>query len=189
VASIRSFPLQGSPFAHNKIGVTKNDLEDFIAETFGISNSHSLFAVRPGRTAVVATIKSIAPDKVLTQMLKRLKRDVRQQFSGTLPALLCVHFADLTHKHLLELARVQRQGTGIERAVNLLMHRRPQLHTVSLMVDGEIRIENRRTADGIQTSVQETGPCYVFRNPSHPQSGASVLDDVFAASTFVAGRT
>ena len=117
----------------------------------------------------------------LSLILKNLKNDAKRQFSRKRPAFLCVHFADLTQEQLLDLANAEQAGTetGLQRMSSILLQKRPHLHTVAMMTDGEVKITKESSSGSIRTSIQETGPSYVYRNPDHPLANSTDLDRVF----------
>lgn len=157
------------------------EVQEYLRQYHSIENSNVLLNWRPGDAAVIIVFKSSKPDKVLGEIFKHLKADAKRQFSGDLPAFLCIHLADLTSEQLLDLAAAEHAGTatGIQRAIGALLQIRPHLHTVALVVHGDVRITQQRSGDRIQTSVQETGPTYVFRNPNHPLANEPRLHKLF----------
>lgn len=180
--SVQSFSLKTSPFRGERgHKLAMKDVEEYVRQAFNVEDAHILANWRPDRAAVVVHFQSRKQDKVLDEIFRRLKDDAKRQFSGKLPAFLCVHLADLTEEQLLELANADRAGrvTGIQRAVSILLQRRSHLHSVALMADGNVEIRHERSRDRVGSAVQETGPSYVFRNPDHPRSHDVVLDQVF----------
>jgi hypothetical protein len=94
------------------------------------------------RTAIVVSFKSRREDNVLAKILERLKGDAKRQFTRQLPALICVHMADLSEKQLLDIAAVGKStATGIRIVLAKLLHERPHIHTVALMTDGLVRVK------------------------------------------------
>ena len=180
--SAQLFSLQRSPFSRERCyQLTMPLIEDYLKQAFDIENSHVLAHWRPGHGAVLVVFKSMQPDKVLGEIFKHLKADAKKQFSGNLPAFLCVHLADLTEAQLRDLADAERAGTvtGLQRLASIILHRRPHVHSISVMADGQVRITQERLQDCVETCVQETGPCYVFRNRNHLLAQDSLLDRVF----------
>ncbi len=180
--SERSFALDNSPFSskqgHN---LTMGDVQKYLKRDFDIENSNVLLNWHPGHAAVVIWFQSTKPDSVLPNILKNLKNDAKRQFSRKRPAFLCVHFADLTQEQLLDLANAEQAGTetGLQRMSSILLQKRPHLHTVAMMTDGEVKITKESSSGSIRTSIQETGPSYVYRNPDHPLANSTDLDRVF----------
>lgn len=176
--AVNQFPIDGSIFdARRGAAATLDDVRTYIGGAFGLEESNILANWRPGQAAIIVYFESQAADKVLDEIFKRLKNDAKRQFSGSLPAFMCVHLADLTQHQLLELARAEQTGvTGIQRAISTLLNRRLHLYGVALMTDGGVRIArgNRHTR-----SVQESGPSYIFRNPDHPQANVPGLQNIF----------
>lgn len=180
--SARAFSLQSSPFSRERShGLTMDDIQQYLKESFGIDNTHVLSHWRPGHAAILTSFESRRPDRILDQIFKRLKADAKKQFSRTLPAFLCVHLADVTEPQLLELANADSAGTvtGLQRAASILLQIRPHLHSIAMMTDGNVQMTRERSGNVLTTSVQELGPSYVFRNPDHPIAGNMLLDQVF----------
>lgn len=180
---VHEFEIARSIFSAERGGeLTLDDVGLYVSQTFGLEEAHILANWRPGHAAVIVHFESVVPDRVLDQIFKRLKDDARRQFSGTRPAFMCVHLADVTQHQLLELARADHAGTvtGIQRAISTLLNRRVHLHSVALMTDGGVRMEpgNRRTR-----TVQESGPSYVFSNPDHPEAHNIYLKQIFGEAT------
>lgn len=180
--SVQDFALHDSPFnAQRGHSPTFEQVGAYARRTFGLEDAHMLANWSPGNAAIIVHFESRIDDRVLDELFRRLKEDARRQFSGNRPAFLCVHLADLTQEQLLELANADHAGTvtGIQRAVSVLLQRRAQLHSVALMADGTVQVGRERVGNRMTTSVQETGPTYVFRNPEHPQAGDAVLQAIF----------
>jgi len=90
--------------------------------------------------------------------------------------------ADLSDMQLLNIAENDKSGTatGIRIALSMLLRVRPHVHTVALMTDGSVRVNQSQIGNRYTTSTQETGPSYILRNPDHPQANDPVLNSVFA---------
>lgn len=184
--SAEPFALQDSLFsAERGNNVTMKDIERYLSGAHGIENAHVLMNWRPGQGAVIVLVQSRKPDRVLDEMFKRLKTDAKRQFSEKLPALLCVHIADLTQQQLRELAELDRTGTGtgLQRAASILLQIRPHLHSIAVMADGDVEITRQAYNGAMSTCVQEVGPSYVFTNPEHPMAAVSPLEKVFRGRT------
>jgi hypothetical protein len=181
--AVQEFMIPASPFDKGR-QLTLRDVEQFVREVFGVEEAHILVNWSPGRGAVLLHFESRKPDRVLATLYKNLKDDAKRQFSGQRPALLCVHLADLTEMQLRELAEADRvgEGTGLQRAVNLLLHKRPHLYSIALMADGPVELRRGLNGSRVETAVQETGPSYVFSNPQHPRFADLQLREVFFES-------
>jgi hypothetical protein len=108
-----AFPLEQSPFQPDRgYEATMAEVPEYLKTAFNIVDSHLLLHWSPGRSATVVVIESRKPDRVLDRIVDRLKINAKQQFSRERPAMLCVHFADLTEGQLRELAswNVQEQS-------------------------------------------------------------------------------
>lgn len=180
--SAEPFSLQSSPFSSERgRGLTLEDIQQYLRESFGIDNAHVLSHWSPGHAAVVVSFESRKPDRVLDQLFRKLKDDAKRQFSMKLPALLYVHLADVTEPQLFDLAEADRvgTGTGLQRAASTLLQIRPHLHSIAIMTDGPVQITQQQSGNSPSMSVQEQGPSYVYKNPNHPMADNSVLNKVF----------
>jgi hypothetical protein len=175
--AVENFEIATSIFSggrgHN---LTLKDVQEFISKRFNLEGQHILSLWHPGTSAVLVHFSSAKPDAVVASIVNRLKDDAKRQFTGQSPAFLFAHLADLTPDELVELAEADRAGevTGIQRGVSVLMHKRPHLHSVALLTDGNVMISDPRRA----RAVQETGPTYVFRNPEHPRADCPVMEQI-----------
>jgi hypothetical protein len=180
--SIERFDISNSLFsAERGTALTDDDRKEFCNDR-GLESGHTLFRWTPGKTAIVVSFKSRKEDIVLAKILERLKKDAKRQLTGQLPALICVHMADLTEKQLLAIAEDDKSETptGIKIVLSTLLRERPHVHTVALMTDGSIRVEQNQIGNLCTTSTQETGTSYFLRNPYHPQANDPVLKSIFA---------
>lgn len=176
------FSLDGSPFSGaGRSDISTDRIQSYLSEKFSIENANVLVNCHPNRAAIVVWVSSKKDDTVLRSIYGKLKEDAKRQFSGTLPACLCVHLAAVTDNGLLRLAEADQSGvgTGLQRMVNLLLDKRPHLHTVAVMTDGELQVSRNVGPNGeVQNSIREVGPSYVFKNVNHADARAP-LDSVF----------
>ena len=102
--SVSTFDLESSPF-HRLApeDLRQKHIDQFMSSSFGISNKNMLILFRPRRHALIVALQSHKEDKVLTGIHKQLKDSAAKQFSGTLPAMICCHLADLSEAELLSL--------------------------------------------------------------------------------------
>jgi hypothetical protein len=180
--SIERFDISSSLFsAERGTTITEDDTREF-CNVRGLESGHTFFRWTPGKTAIVVSFKSRKEDIVLAKILERLKEDAKRQFTRQLPALICVHMADLSEKQLLDIAEVDKSETptGIRIVLSKLLRERPHVHTVALMTDGSVRVEQNQIGNLCTNFTQETGPTYIVRNSDHPQANDLVLKSVFA---------
>jgi hypothetical protein len=180
--SIERFDNSSSLFsAERGTTLTDDDIRGF-CKVMGFESGHTLFRWKPGKTAIVISFKSLRKDTVLAKILDRLKDDAKRQFTRQLPALMCVHMADLSDKQLLDIAEVDKSesATGIRIVLSKLLRERPHVHTIALMTDGVVRVNQSQIGNNYTTLTQETGTTYILRNPGHPQASDPVLNTVFA---------
>lgn len=172
-ASIEEFPIEESPFALSNTEPSMAQIRSYLGERHGLPSHNVLARWQPGKSAVLISLSSKKPDKVLRGILRALKNDARRQFSTKLPAVLCVHFSEVTESQLIELSEIEASGqrTGLQLVASQILNRRPHLHTVALMTDGQVTTDGRST--------RESGPSYVFRNPNHPSAGIPELENIF----------
>jgi 5-carboxymethyl-2-hydroxymuconate isomerase len=105
--SIERFDVSSSLFsAERATTLTEDDIREELCNVRGLESGHTLSTWTPGKTAIVVSFKSRREDIVLAKILERLKDDAKRQFTRQLPALICVHMAELSEKQLLDIAEV-----------------------------------------------------------------------------------
>ena len=124
------------------------------------------------------TIESAKSDTVTESMLRLLKGDAKRQFSGGLPALMCMQLADLTESQLQNLADIEHGGTAtaLQRIATVVLEGRPHLHSIAFTTSGEV---TQATSPQGRQSIREGGKSYVFKNPNHPLANNPRLMRIF----------
>lgn len=148
--------------------LSREFLERFLAEHFGIDNKHALMLFNPNHGAVIVVVESVKPDTVLLGIYRQLKDSAKKQFTGKRPAVLWCCLADLSEDQLRSLAEQQAEGTGLQRAATEILTRRPRIHTLAFSCPGTVKVQKTLFGNTRQTSTQESGPVYHFINPNHP---------------------
>ena len=171
---MQEFDLVNSPFCdHNPGKLVQADVEKFLLEQFSLDNKNVLAVFGRGQGAIIVVIESEKEDAVVNGILSQLKKAAKRQFSGSLPAILCCHMADITEGELLGLGNGDENATGLDQMTTDLIIARPQLWCVAYTASGSIH--QRRVDDGVlsQTMLREHGPAYAIANPFHPLAGDS----------------
>jgi hypothetical protein len=137
----RTFPLTGSPFdTVNPRGVKLEHVRQYLEDQIGFPIGHALMLFRPKRGAVVVTVESAQPDKVMDGVVRRLKELVKNQLTGRQPSLICIRFSDLAEDGLLRIAKDDKAGraSSLQRATSMLLDRDDweHVHTVAYTVPG-----------------------------------------------------
>jgi len=167
--SISDFSVTDSPFGQlSPDDISTNHVQRFLSDEFEIDNKNVLIQFSPKKGVVLVIVESAKKDAVLKGIYRQLKEAARDQFSGDQPGVMCCELADLTEDQLLELAKDQDEGTGLQYMVSDLMKRRPQIHTVVFTTSGTIQVKKAKLETSMQTSFQEISPAYTFRNSYHP---------------------
>ncbi len=169
---MQEFDLIGSPFRDHNLGrLVQTDVEKFLFERFSLDNKNVLAVFGQDLGAIIVVIESEKEDAVLKGILNQLKKSAKGQFSGSLPAILCCHLADITEEELLSLGNGEENTTGLDYMTADLIMARPQLWCVAYTTSGSIH--QRRIDDGVssQTMLRERGPAYTITNPFHPLAG------------------
>lgn len=184
VCTVRSqeFDLNASPFRSGAApGQSDDELEKFVEHKFGLINLNTVANVSPGRSAVVISFESEQPDQVLKRTFENLSDDASRQFSGTRPAILLVHLADIKEPHLRELSEIAQSGTltGLQQCARDLLDRRPHLHSLALTADGEVEFSQREGLLYRERIGRERGPTYRFKNPTHPDYADATIEGLF----------
>lgn len=163
--TISSFPIEKSPFGQlSPENISEDIVQKFLSSEFKLENKNVLFQLRPNKTAILFVVESAKKDAVLKGIHRQLKDAARYQFSGYRPGVLCCEFADMTEDKLLELGNDKNKPTGLDFMVSDLLKRRPQIHTLVFTTPGTVRIEKAGLGTSISTSIQESGPAYLYRN-------------------------
>ncbi len=76
----------------------ENSVGTFAYERFKAETKNVIAFWSPKSGVALISIKSDKPDGVLMRIFRRLREDAAQQFTGELPAMLFVHFADLSQE-------------------------------------------------------------------------------------------
>ena len=172
--AMQEFDIVDSPFRdQNPSKLVEADVEKFLLERFGLDNKNVLAVFGRDQGAIIVVIESAKGDAVLKGIHSQLKRAAKRQFSGSLPAILCCHLADITEGELLSLGNGGENATGLDQMTSDLIISRPQLWCVAYTASGSI--QQRRVDDGVlsQTMLREQGPAYAIANPFHPLAGDS----------------
>ena len=166
--SVSNFALESSPFSRsNPENLRKEHVDQFVSDSFGIENTNMLILFRPRRHAVIVVLQSKKQDRVLTGIHRQLKDSASKQFTGTLPAILCCHLADLDEAEIVSLHRKHDEGVALDYMTSDLIDRRPQLLAVTYTAQGNIAYERVTQGNSEQHSQRESGPAYTIRNSSH----------------------
>lgn len=170
------FSLIGSPFDTSKPDDGfQHSVRAFLEQEFGAVNPSVLIHFRPHHGAVVLVVQSRRKDKVLKGIISQLKNSSRDQLTGTRPAIMCVFLSDMESEQLRMLAASEGTGssggTGIQFGITHLIDRRPHIHTVALMADGPVYRSTNELGLRRETTLQEHGGVYAFKNAAHLCAG------------------
>lgn len=168
--TMEPFVFQDDMFdAQRSEGEVVNDLRVQMENEHGIDNKNMLLLIRPDHGAIVVTVQSTKKDHVLDAISRQLKGSAKDQFSGDRPGALFVYLADLSEDQLVNLAKAQSdEPTGIQVMSNLLIEKRPALHTVAFLSPGALAEFQINEDDSHGRSITESGSGYHFTNPDHP---------------------
>lgn len=117
-------------------------------------------------SCVVFTMQSQRPDKVVDGLFKQLKDKAANQFTKTLPGLLCVRLEAVSRDELVDLAgrasNDPQNAPVFQRMVNMLMAKRPWMYSIAFVPQSS----SRPTGRGHTTE----SSVYTFRNPTNPRA-------------------
>lgn len=160
-------------------GFEEPRMREALARHFGTVNRNLFVFVNTNPGAIVVVVDSLVKDKVLRAIHDELRRSSRQQLSGSRPAILCCHLADLTEGQLTGLMEKGEHGIGLDYMTLDLLDRRHHVHSVTYTVAGVARWRSFvREGAPIQARV-ESGRTYTISNPDHEMAGDQRLE-VFA---------
>jgi|TARA_Y100000031_G_C8211109_1_gene381011 hypothetical protein len=133
----------------------RNDLEDLLE-----THQFHLFLCGNSTSVVAFVVRSKRPDQVLSYMYRQFK-NAADQFTGSRPAILCVHIQDIEPHQWIELQK--------ESGLQLMTHRyldnpkRSHIHTVAYNSKGVLQKQTGYTS--------MIGPVFFVTNMNHPKSG------------------
>ena len=110
---------------------TDAHVRQFLEIKFGIENKATMALYRPSQSLFLVVLESEKSDQVVQSIVRQLKESAERQFSGKNPACLTAHMVDLTQGELLKLADAEKERTDFHKAVDHLLKRRPQLHSIA----------------------------------------------------------
>jgi hypothetical protein len=169
--SVTEFSFDDSPFIKfPPADFSSGYIEQYLSDKFEIEGKNTVVLFHPEKGAIIVVVQSLKEDAVLKGIHRQLKGSANNQLTGERPGILCCELADLTEKQLLDLKENPGDGTGLQYMVTDLICRRAQIHTVAFTTPGTVRIQDSMLEPVEHTSIQETGPAYVFYNPDHPQA-------------------
>ena len=149
--------------------VVINDLRKQMKIEHEVDNKNMLLFAHPGHGAIVVIVQSTKKDRVLDALNRQLKVSAKDQFSGERPGALFTYLADLDDGQLHELARAQDDDpTGLQIMSNMLIDKRPTLHTVVYLSPGGLIESQIAEGSRFGTSTTESHSGYHFTNSDHP---------------------
>ncbi|MGB4101453.1 MAG: hypothetical protein WBK91_06065 [Alphaproteobacteria bacterium] len=154
------------------------DLQEYVAKYFNVNNSHIMLRADMSRaTALLLSVSSKKPDRVLNSIYEKHLRESSRQLTGTRTGIACLYFADLSEDQLHEVAGTESHLINV---VNHILRRRPKMYGVVLMTSGTVRQKDSRLLY-VPTVTNETGPAYSFRNPfaSPDEAASDVFNKIF----------
>jgi hypothetical protein len=106
VVSHQKFDITTSPFADMACNLSSGtEIQQWMEKEMHVTDSNALVLGRPGRSAFIAVIESLSPDRVLRGIMHQLERSAETQFTKQRPAFLFAKLADLSEEELLNLAQ------------------------------------------------------------------------------------
>ncbi|MDO8448066.1 MAG: hypothetical protein Q7T10_04605 [Rhodoferax sp.] len=165
---VSDFPIDSSPFNKAPEQLSRKEIDQFVWERTGRSNSTLISMFSPKRRAVVLLLESEKPDDVLKGMRHQLREAAKGQFSKTRPAFLAVQLHDLTADQLGDLAQSDSSWRGNATGLQIMTSdflqspSRAHIHTVVYRSHGHLTDQNQ---DGTKRG---DGLAYMIKNGFHP---------------------
>jgi hypothetical protein len=165
---VSDFPVDSSPFNKAPEQLSRTEVNQFVLERTGRSNSTLIIMFSPKRRAVILLLESEKSDDVLKGMRHQLREAAKGQFSKTRPAFLAVQLHDLTADQLGDLARSDSSWRGNATGLQIMTSdflqspSRAHIHTVVYRSHGALsdqKQDGAKRADGI---------AYMIKNGFHP---------------------
>lgn len=179
------FSLAGTPLEDAARSIDVKSVHRFTEARFAKQNPNLLIVHRPRKAALLVSVESRKPDKVLDGIYRQLKGGANQ-LSRNRPGVLCALLADITTPQLHNLAGAG-SPTGLQIITSNLLNskKRQHLHTIAYMALGDLTASSHHLGNRVERSIQAKGAAYSFKNRHHPSATDSRLDvfDLWNAPT------
>lgn len=165
---VMDFSIEESPFNRAPDNLSRNEIQHFVGERTGNSNSTLIILFSPGTHAVVLSLQSEKSDDVLKGMRHQLREAAKGQFTKKRPALLSVQLQDLTTEQLADLAQSDSpwrgNATGLQLMTSDFLQSPSRAHIHSVVY----RSHNMLNSDSYNGIKRAGGLAYVIKNGYHP---------------------
>lgn len=158
-----AFGLANTPFEAGR-QQDNQAIRTYIQQLSGVDNDRLLIRAQPGRAALVVSLQSRKPDKVVSWAYESLKEGA-EQLSGTRPGILVATFSDMPGEDLVDLAR-NVPNNGFQAITTRLFRSDARRHVYAVHYLGQL--EYNLTPGG---AIGATGPVYRFFNTNSPHVG------------------
>jgi hypothetical protein len=165
---VLAFPIDQSPFNKAPKQIPRQEIDQFVRERTGRSNSTLMILFSPKRRAVILSLESEKSDEVLNGMYRQLREAAKGQFTKTRPAILAVQLHDLTIDQLASLAQSDSPSRGNANGLQIMTSdflqspSRAHIYTVVYRSHGTL-------GDTLQDGTKRAdGLAYMIKNAYHP---------------------
>lgn len=165
---VLDFSIDKSPFNKTPEDLSRKEVQHFVWERTGRSNSTLMILFSPGRRAVVLSLESQKSDDVLKGMRHQLREAAKGQFTKTRPAFLAVQLHDLTADQLADLAQSDSpwrgNATGLQVMTSDFLQSPSRAHIHSVVY----RSHSTLSDDHQHGLKRADGLAYLIKNGYHP---------------------
>ena len=165
---VLDFAIDKSPFKKMPEQLSRDEVQRFVRERTGRSNSTLMIVFSPGRRAVVLSLDSQKSDDVLKGMRHQLREAAKGQFTKTRPAFLAVQLHDLTAIQLADIAQSDSpwrgNATGLQVMTSDFLQSLSRAHIHSVVY----RSHSTLSDDHLHGEKRGDGLAYVIKNGHHP---------------------
>lgn len=164
---VLDFAIDNSPFNRTPEQLSRDEVQRFVWDRTGRSNSTLMIVFSPGRRAVVLSLGSQKSDDVLKGMRHQLREAAKGQFTKTRPAFLAVQLHDLTAAQLADLAQSDSSwrgnATGLQIMTSDFLQSPSRAHIHSVVY----RSHSTLSDDRQHGEKRGDGLAYVIKNGHH----------------------
>lgn len=164
---VRTFELKGSPFLDG--APSRDDVASFLAR-FGIANRETMVVGKSAKGAVIFSLESAQPDRLLSGVFQTVSDAAKRQLTGRNAGVVCVKFDDLTADQMLEIGLEAGEPTALRVASSgfLASSASENLAVLAFFADGVLE-------QAVGGAITRSGRTYQFVNEANPAAQGAVV--------------
>lgn len=157
---LQDFAIAGSPFV--SANVDEGSVHAFV-ERLGATNKDLMVFYSPGKRAMILTLESEKPSRLVASVIDTVKDACDRQLTGTRAGAVFIMLEGLTAAELQEVGEEQGEATPLRRATSRFLDKRRHSHLMCLAY-----LANAPLMRGVDGSITRGGSSYFFENPESP---------------------